>query len=297
MAAPVNPRSAEELIRWADDRFGGADLFYGHGAEDALDEAVALVYEALELPLDSDSERLAEPLPDQSIQTIMAMAEDRISSRRPRSYITHRCWFAGDCYYVDDRVLVPRSPIAELIEDEFAPWLDAASIKQVMDLGTGSGCIGLAVARALPWTRVDLVDDSSAALEVAQINIERFALQNRVRVVESDLFSNLTDRSYDLIVTNPPYVPEAELRELPTEFSFEPCHALAAGRDGLDAIRPIIDQAADYLSEDGWLIGEVGHVHAALEAAYPRLEFIWPEFNRGGEGVFILSAKQLRANR
>jgi ribosomal protein L3 glutamine methyltransferase len=291
------PRNAEELIRWAEERFAAAELFYGHGAKDALDEAVALIFEALELPLDSDHARIVAPLPDADVEAVMAMAEERIRTRRPRSYITQRCWFAGDCYYVDDRVLVPRSPIAELIEERFAPWIDAADVQRVVDLGAGSGCIGLAVAQALPWTMVDLVDDSSAALAVARMNIERLGLQQRVSIVESNLFADLNGRRYDLIVTNPPYVPEAEMNELPVEFGFEPRHALVAGCDGLDAIRAIIDQAADFLSENGWLIGEVGHGQTALEAAYPRLEFMWPEFSRGGEGVFILSATQLRDNR
>ena len=210
-------------------------------------------------------------------------------------YLTRRCWYAGLPLYVDERVLIPRSPIAELIERQFAPWVRPESVRRIADLGTGSGCIALAAAVAFPRAKVDAVDISAEALEVARINRAALGLSRRVRLVKSDFFEALAGRRYDIIVSNPPYVGTAEFNGLPPEYAHEPAAALRSGRDGMDAVRVLLAGAARHLAADGVLVVEVGNTETRLQKAFPKLPFLWLSFAHGGGGVFLLTVAQLRA--
>ena len=285
--------SIQDFVRWGASRFNAAGLFFGHGTDNALDEALHLVLHALHLPPDlppayrdcrlTGAERLA----------VTDLVERRIAERKPASYLTQRAWFAGLELYVNEDVLVPRSPLAELIEAGFDPWMDADGVSRVLDLCTGSGCIGIATAAYLPHVEVDLVDISAAALRVAQRNVENHGLSDRVRVLESDLFSALTGRRYDIIVSNPPYVGAEELRSLPEEYRKEPALGLAGGESGLDLVLRILRDAPGHLNPAGVLVVEVGNSAAELTRRFPDLPFLWLEFERGGEGVFLLKRDQL----
>lgn len=273
-------------------RLKRAKLFYGHGTDNARDEAAALVFHAMGLAHD-DPRALARRATAANIDAIDALVHERITRRVPLAYLTHESWFAGLPFYVDERVLVPRSPIAELIERRFAPWIDPRRVKDIVDMGTGSGCIALACAKAFPRARVDAVDIDPAALEVAAINRRRLRLTRRVRLVESDHFAALSKRSYDIIVSNPPYVGEREMRGLPREYRHEPKGALQSGRDGLDSVAIILRAAARHLRPLGLLVVEVGNTERLLARAYPKLPFTWLDFERGGGGVFVLTREQL----
>jgi ribosomal protein L3 glutamine methyltransferase len=283
--AAVLARSARRLAR--------AKLHFGHGTDNARDEAAALIWHVLRLPAAPSASAYARPVSRSALTQIDALLARRIRERIPAVYLTRRCWFAGLSMYVDERVLIPRSPIAELIERGFAPWIEYARVRRVLDLGTGSGCIAIACARAFPAARVDALDISSDALAVAQRNIRRHRLQRRVRALKSDHFAALKRASYDIIVSNPPYVGRRELRGLPDEYRHEPQLALAAGADGLDSVRIILRGAAAHLRPGGILIVEVGNSERALRRAFPRLPFIWLSFERGGGGVFVLRREQL----
>jgi ribosomal protein L3 glutamine methyltransferase len=278
-------RSARRLAR--------AGLYFGHGTDNARDEAAALIWHALRLPPQPDAARLARPLTPREAARIEALLERRILERIPAVYLTRRCWFAGLPMYVDERVLIPRSPIAELIERRFEPWIDAARVRRILDLGTGSGCIAIACARAFPKARVDATDISREALAVAQRNVRHHRLQRRVRALQSDHFAALGRAGYDIIVSNPPYVGRRELRGLPAEYRHEPRLALAAGADGLDSVRIILRKSAAHLKPGGILIVEVGNTERALRRAFPKVPFIWLSFERGGGGVFALRREQL----
>lgn len=284
-----------DLIRWGASRMSEAGLHFGHGTDNALDEAAALVLHALHLPPDLHAEYLQAQLTPPEKQAALRLLARRISERRPAAYLTGRAWFMGLPFQVDERVLIPRSPLAELIERHFAPWLpDSRQVNAILDLGTGSGCIGIACACAFPDARVDLADISADALDVARRNVAEHGLEDQIEVIQSDLFSALKGRRYDLIISNPPYVALEELDNLPAEYHHEPRLGLVGGAEGLEVVVEILRQAADYLQRDGLLIVEVGNAQYALCAALPNVPFTWLEFERGGQGVFLLNAAQLR---
>jgi len=296
MASPPDGLiSIQDYIRWGASRFNAAGLFFGHGTDNALDEAAHLVLASLSLAPDLPASFRECRLTDDERLTICNLFERRIQERLPAAYLTHKAWFAGLEFYVDEGVLVPRSPLAELVETGFGPWVEPESLARVLDLCTGSGCIGIAAAVHLPDADVDLADVSPAALAVAARNLAAHGLEDRVRVVESDLFSGLTGQKYDLIVANPPYVSAAELAGLPLEYQREPSLALAGGETGLDLVLRILHRAPRFLKEDGVLIMEVGMTAPALEALFPEIPFMWIEFERGGEGVFLLDRARLLA--
>ena len=286
--------SAAVLLRRATRTLQRARLHYGHGTDRARDDAAALVWHALRLPARPSAARLRRGATAAQQERLRALLARRVAERVPVVYLTHRCWFAGLELYVDERVLIPRSPLAELIERAFSPWIDAARVRRIADVGTGSGCIAIACARALPRARVDALDISPAALAVAALNIRRHRLGGRVRAVKSDHFSALRRGAYDIIVSNPPYVGSAELAALPPEYRHEPALALAAGRDGLDSVRVILRDAARYLRPGGILVVEVGNSETLVRRNFARLPFTWLEFARGGGGVFLLTREQLR---
>ena len=282
-----------DFVRWGASRFNEAGLFFGHGTDNALDEALALVLHVLHLSHDLPESYLQSAVTADERAAIVELFSRRIDERIPAAYLTRKAWFCGMELYVNEHVLVPRSPIAELIENGFAPWVDPDGVEAVLDLCTGSGCIALGCAHAFPDARVDAVDISPEALVVARRNVDQHRLQDRVDVIESDLFDALEGRSYDLIVSNPPYVGEEELRGLPPEYWREPAIGLAAGEEGLDVVTRILRQSSRFLSRDGIIVVEVGSAADALTARYPEVPFLWLDFERGGEGVFLLTADQL----
>ena len=284
--------SIRDVVRWAASEFARGKIWFGHGADNAWDEALLLVLTELGLALELESEVLEARLTRRERQRLLDLVARRVSERLPVAYLTGEAWFAGLPFHVSPAVLVPRSPIAELIELGFQPWLDREPA-HILDLCTGSGCIGIACAMAFPDAEVVLADLSPEALEIARRNIERHGLGHRVREVESDLFEALRGEEFDLIVSNPPYVDAEDLASMPPEYHHEPRLGLAAGVDGLDLVRRLLAEAADHLSAEGLLVVEVGNSAAALERAYPQLPFTWVELSRGGDGVFTLTSAEL----
>lgn len=285
--------SIADFIRWGASRFTEAGLFFGHGTDNALDEAAALVLGALHLPPDLPSSWFDSRLTADERERVLDLITRRIEARVPLPYLLGEAWFAGMRFHVNEQVLIPRSPIAELIERGFSPWLEPSSELHVLDLCCGSGCIGIATAAYLPDSQVDLVDISADVLEVARKNVSEHGLQDRVAIYRSDLFEALPLKPYDLILSNPPYVGEAEMRELPQEYRHEPVLALQANQNGLEIVQRILEQAKRYLSPRGLLIVEVGNSARLLMDRYPQMPFVWLDFERGGEGVFLLSAADL----
>ncbi|ALM51775.1 50S ribosomal protein L3 N(5)-glutamine methyltransferase [Halomonas huangheensis] len=285
-----------DCLRWATSEFHLAGLTYSHGTDSAWDEAVALVLGALHLPWDVDPGVQAARLLPIERQRIVALVRARISSRQPLPYLLGEAFFAGLTFAVDERVLIPRSPIAELIEDGFSAWFPEEPPARILDLCTGSGCIGIATAHYLQTAEVDLSDISEDALAVARANITRHDVGRRVRAVSSDVFAGLEGQRYDLIVSNPPYVDARDLATMPAEFRHEPSLALGAGKDGLDIVRRILREARQHLSDHGVLVVEVGNSDHHLEAAFPEVPFMWLDFERGGQGVFALTAEELDAH-
>jgi len=282
-----------DLIERGARRLARAGLAFGHGTDNAWDEAAALVLHAAGLSPIAGSRMTTLRIGKARAARARALIERRIGERVPAAYLTGRTWFAGLEMRVDPRVLIPRSPIAELIERRFSPWISVERTRRILDLGTGSGCIAIACAKAFPRACVDAVDISRDALAVARCNVRRHRVGGRVRLVASDHFRGLARRRYDIIVSNPPYVGGRELEGLPPEYHHEPRRALAAGRDGLESVRIIIAGAADHLAPGGILVVEVGNTERAVRRAYPSLPFTWLEFERGGGGVFLLTAEQL----
>ena len=284
-----------DFIRWCATQFNKAQLFFGHGTDNAVDEAATLVLYALHLAPEIPAVLWHAQLTHSEKQVIVELLNRRIQERIPIPYLTHEAWFAHLRFYVDRRVLIPRSPIAELIEQRFEPWVQVEQIERMLDLCTGSGCIAIASAMlAFPQAEIDAIDISSEALEVAQKNVENYGLEHRVHTLFSDLFARLSGKQYDLIVCNPPYADAQELQNMPEEYHYEPKVGLAAGQDGLLLVKRILRQAAPYLTSHGVLIVEVGLSQNSLIAEYPDVPFMWLEFQRGGEGVFLLTAEQLR---
>jgi len=284
-----------DFIRWGMSQFNKAQLFFGHGTDNALDEAIVLVSHALHLPPQVPDILWQTRLTYAEKQKVFELFNQRVQQRIPAPYLTYEAWFANIRFYVDQRVLIPRSPMAEWIERRFEPWIEPRRVKRMLDLCTGSGCIAIASAMlAFPYAEIDAVDVSNEALEVAQKNIKNYGLEQRVHTVYSDLFGSLSGLHYDLIVCNPPYVDAKEIGAMPDEYHFEPRIGLEAGKDGLFFIKHILQQAAQYLTHDGVLIVEVGLSQDNLVECYPNVPFTWLEFQHGGEGVFLLTAEQLR---
>jgi ribosomal protein L3 glutamine methyltransferase len=267
-----------------------ARIHFGHGTDNARDEAAELVFFAAGLSHALGSTVYGNALTPRRRARIDALLHARIERRVPLAYLTQRAFFAGLELYVDERVLVPRSPIAELIQRRFAPWVKPRRVRRILDVGTGSGAIALASAMAFPRAAVDAVDISTAALQVCRRNVRRLALTDRVQVLRSDHFGALAGRRYDIIVSNPPYVGREEMRALPREYRHEPRIGLASGVDGLDSLRAILSAAPRHLADDGILVVEVGNTEDVLMRAFPRLPFVWPDIEMGGGGVFVLRA-------
>jgi ribosomal protein L3 glutamine methyltransferase len=272
-----------------------ARVYFGHGTDNARDEAAELVFFVARLDHALGAAAYGRRLSARRLMRIAALLRRRVEERIPLAYLTRRAFFAGLEFHVDERVLIPRSPIAELIINRFRPWAPARPIRRIIDLGCGSGAIAVACAKAFPRARVTAVDISAAALTVCRRNIRRLGVEKRVQAVKSDHFAAVEAQRYDIIVSNPPYVGSAEMRRLPREYRHEPPLGLRAGADGLDSVRTILAAARSHLADDGILVVEVGNSERALKKAFPRLPFIWPDIAMGGGGVFVLRAVDLPA--
>ena len=286
--------TVRDCLRFAVSRFNEAKIFFGHGSDNAYDEAAYLILHTLHLPLDCLDPFLDATLTQTELYEVLNIIEKRVEKRTPAAYLTHEAWLGDLRFYVDERVIVPRSFIAELLRKQLAPWVDnPENVTRVLDLCTGSGCLAILAAFVFPNAEVDAVDLSTDALAVAQRNVIDYALKDRVHLIESDLFTKLSDKQYDIIVSNPPYVATAAMAALPQEYQHEPKLALSSGADGLDATRRILQQAAAHLTPGGILIVEIGHNLAALEAAFPGLPFTWLDVAAGDEFVFLLRRENL----
>lgn len=287
-------QTIRDFIRLAVSQFNKAHLFFGHGCATAFDEAVYLVLSTLNLPLDQLEPFLDARLTSDEKMQVLHVIERRVTEKKPAAYLTNEAWLGDYRFYIDERVIVPRSFIAELLQTQLAPWInDPDEIHSSLDLCTGSGCLAILLAHAFNNARIDAVDISTDALAVAHRNVADYKLQKRIRLVQSDLFSGISDQRYDLILSNPPYVNAESMARLPREYHHEPQIALASGDDGLDATRVILHQAANYLNEHGILVVEIGHNRKLLEQAFPRTPFTWLETSAGDEHVFLLKRNQL----
>ncbi|WP_394778254.1 50S ribosomal protein L3 N(5)-glutamine methyltransferase [Undibacterium sp.] len=284
-----------DMLRYAVTRFNTAKLFFGHGSADALDEAAYLLLHTLKLPLDKIDPFLDAKLLPEEIEAILAVIERRTVERVPASYITNEAWLGTYNFYVDERVIVPRSFIAELIPERFSPWVeDGEAVENILELCTGSACLPIMLADAFPNAHVDAVDISAAALEVAQRNVGDYKLQDRITLIQSDLYANVPDKKYDLIITNPPYVNSGSMAKLPQEYLHEPQIALAGGDDGMDLVRKIVEGAGRRLTPNGILMVEIGNERAFAEQAFADLDLTWLSTSAGDDMVFLINASQLQ---
>ena len=287
-----------DLIRWGTSQFNAAELSFVQGMPEAIDEAVYLCLSALHLPPDFSVEYFDCVLTMDERLQVLDLFQQRIDQRKPSAYITNEAWFAGLSFYVDERVLIPRSPMAELIQQQFSLWVAPEQVENILDLCTGSGCIAIACAYAFNHAHVDASDVSMDALAVAEINRQNHCLEEQLTLVQSNLFESIADKRYDIIISNPPYVSAQEMADLPAEFDHEPGSlALAAGETGMDIVLPMLMQAGDYLTEQGILVVEVGYSQSILEQLLPDVPFFWVDFEFGGEGVFVLTAEQLEKHQ
>ena len=282
-----------DWLRYAVSRFGEAGLAFGHGTTNAYDEAAYLLLHSLHLPVDRLEPFLDARLTQTERAQVAQLLQRRIDQRVPAAYLTHEAWLGEFRFYVDERVLIPRSFIAELLPDGFAPYVNVAQTTTALDLGTGSGCLAILLAHAYRDADVDAVDISTDALTVAQRNVSDYGLADRINLIRSDLFSNLSGKTYDLIISNPPYVTAVAMADLPPEYRHEPVLALAGGEDGLDAVRTIMSSAARFLNPGGTLVVEVGYNRSATEIAYPRAPFVWLETATSSDSVFLLKREDL----
>jgi ribosomal protein L3 glutamine methyltransferase len=290
--------SVRDYVRWSTSTMVEHGVYFGHGTDNAWDESLYLVQAALHWPQPLDAQMFDSRLLLPERNRIVDWVLKRVEQRMPLPYVTGSAWFAGLPFTIDRRAIIPRSPIAELIAQDFQPWYRGEQPKSVLDLCAGSGCIGIACAMYMPGIEVDLVDLSAPALALAQENIERHALQDRVTAIESDLFAGLAPgRRYNIIASNPPYVDAADLASMPAEYRHEPALALGSGADGLELSRRLLREAGNYLSDDGLLVLEVGNSAVALEQQYPEIAFTWIDFERGGEGVLVMTAEELAAQQ
>ena len=286
--------TVRDWLRLAVSAFNEAKLSFGHGSANAYDEAAYLILHTLHLPLDTLAPFLDAHLTATEKKALRALLKQRVEKQIPAAYLTHEAWLGSFRFYVDERVIVPRSFIAELLETQLMPWVEnPEAVTRMLDLCSGSGCLAILAAHAYPNTEVDAVDISPSALEVAQRNVADYDLNDRISLIESDLFTNLHNKKYDVIISNPPYVDAASVASLPKEYLHEPKLALGSGADGLDATREILKQAAAHLKPSGVLVVEIGHNRDALEAAYPKLPFTWLEVSAGDEYVFMLRREDL----
>jgi ribosomal protein L3 glutamine methyltransferase len=287
--------TVRDLLRFAVSRFNEAKLFFGHGTSNAYDEAAYLILHTLHLPIDTLDPFLDARLLPQELSAVLAQLEARITRRVPAAYLTHEAWLGEHKFYVDERVIVPRSFIAELLREHLQPWVENPDgIQTVLDMCTGSGCLAILSALAFPYAQVDAVDISDDALAVAQRNVGDYHLEDQVRLVKSDLFAALKGAKYDIIISNPPYVNAESMQKLPEEYLREPQLALASGDDGLDHIRVILRESHNYLNNNSFLIIESGHNRDVIETAFPDLPFTWLDVSAGDEYVFLLRAEDLR---
>jgi ribosomal protein L3 glutamine methyltransferase len=288
--------TVRDWLRFAVSRFNEAQLFFGHGSDNAYDEAAYLILHTLHLPLDRLDPFLDASLTHGESEQVQAVIERRVRERLPAAYLTHEAWLGEHRFYVDERVIVPRSFIAELLNEQLAPWIESPDvIEHVLDLCTGSGCLAILATDAFPHAQVDAADLSRDALEVAARNVADYGLQDRIELIESDLFASLDGRTYDVIISNPPYVNAESVAALPAEYQAEPALALGSGEDGLDATRQILAKAKAHLNPGGLLVVEIGHNRDALEAAYPTLPFTWLDTAGGDQFVFLLRREDLTA--
>ena len=283
-----------DLLRFAVSQFNKAGLHFGHGSATAYDEAAYLILKTLYLPLDRLEPFLDARVTDAECKQVLDIIERRVKDRIPAAYLTHEAWLGDFSFYVDERVIIPRSFIAELLQTQLSPWIaDPDHVTAALDLCTGSGCLAILLAHAFDNAHIDAADISSQALAVAHKNVRDYGLEHRIGLIESDLFSALQGKRYDLIISNPPYVNAESMQQLPQEYRHEPENALASGDDGLDATRIILQQAERHLTDDGILVVEIGHNRDALEQAFPQLPFTWLETSAGDEFVFLLQREQL----
>lgn len=295
---PESLATIADFVRYAYSRLNVGQVYFGHGTDNSRDEALYLVMQTLNLPWDYATEHWSCLLSTKEKNHLIENIKTRVEQRVPLAYLTKQAWFCGHQFYVDERVLIPRSPIGELIGKQFKPWRTGSELTHILDLCAGSGCIGIACALEFEDVQVDLLDISEAALAVAKINVDKFNLGQRIHLICSDVFASLSSEkegSYDIIASNPPYVNASDYASMPEEYRKEPSIGLVAGDDGLMIARRLLSEGAKYLKDDGIMIVEVGNSQESLEAAYPDFPFTWVEFEQGGHGVFIIHASELKS--